>query len=246
MRLQNHVFVQFNANNPTALAWNSTKPMGFDKVPCNARYIQILHSEEKCHWVCMASIDGSQNNLFDSLRTVSDISKKDKDNFLIPLPIDIQKQIVSYLSSPEDIHIHVSKVQQQIGGEDCGVFAIAFATHIAFGEDPTGVVFDGSKIMRNHLVQCLENGRMTQFPQTHKRLRGSTFCEKEKLTILRYCVCREIYDIQKNMVECSMCSKWYHILCVVKSQNKISKILKDKDFAWNCEQCTSNKKEYSS
>ena len=40
---------------------------------------------------------------------------------------------------------------------ECGIFAIAFATALAYGENPTQYLFDGSE-MRSHLTMCLEQG----------------------------------------------------------------------------------------
>ena len=38
---------------------------------------------------------------------------------------------------------------------DCGVFAIAFAFHLAQGDDPSALNFDCTT-MRQHLVKCFE------------------------------------------------------------------------------------------
>jgi hypothetical protein len=54
------------------------------------------------------------------------------------------------------------QVQQQEGGTDCGLFAIAFAVAWAFGED-LGRRFD-QKSMRNHLAKCFRVGHITSFP----------------------------------------------------------------------------------
>ena len=32
-------------------------------------------------------------------------------------------------------------VGKQVGGVDCGLYAIAFITHLALGKDPTSIVF---------------------------------------------------------------------------------------------------------
>ena len=45
-------------------------------------------------------------------------------------------------------------VQQQAGGEDCGLSSIAFAYHAALGEDLMGITFEQSK-MHDHLIACL-------------------------------------------------------------------------------------------
>ena len=40
---------------------------------------------------------------------------------------------------------------------DCGLFAIAFATEVAYGGDPVVVSYQQAE-MRNHLLLCFEKG----------------------------------------------------------------------------------------
>ncbi|PFX15513.1 hypothetical protein AWC38_SpisGene20263 [Stylophora pistillata] len=54
-------------------------------------------------------------------------------------------------------------VQQQQNGSDCGVFSIAFATCLVYGQNPLTVTFNISK-MRSHLIRCLQSGIMDLFP----------------------------------------------------------------------------------
>ena len=49
--------------------------------------------------------------------------------------------------------VKVMQTQKKVGGNDCGLFAIAIATAIVFGADPTKLLFDQAA-MRSHLVQC--------------------------------------------------------------------------------------------
>lgn len=58
------------------------------------------------------------------------------------------------------------ETQKQEGSNDCGLFAIAIATAIVHGADPTRLRFD-QVAMRNHLVQCFKDGVMTLFPVSH-------------------------------------------------------------------------------
>ena len=64
-----------------------------------------------------------------------------------------EKLIVSFLP-----------VQRQNYGHNCGLFAIAFAAEILDGASPIDAVSD-VKEMRQHLICCLENLKLTQFPQ---------------------------------------------------------------------------------
>lgn len=50
------------------------------------------------------------------------------------LPMHVQVQIASLLACPfKQVHFHYHACQQQIGGVDCGLFAIAFAIDICLG-----------------------------------------------------------------------------------------------------------------
>ncbi len=46
-------------------------------------------------------------------------------------------------------------VQEQIGGLDCGLFAIAFAVVLINGQDPAALTFDQGAA-RKHLQLCLQ------------------------------------------------------------------------------------------
>lgn len=64
----------------------------------------------------------------------------------------------------KDAIISKANVTQQLGGADCGLFAIAFALSLAGGRDPTKMVFDQRKL-RSHLVTCLTTEKFTDFPE---------------------------------------------------------------------------------
>ena len=63
------------------------------------------------------------------------------------------------------LFIDVPYSQQQNGVSDCGRFAIAFAVHLAPGDDAAALNFDQSK-MREHLLKCFQRKTMMPFPQT--------------------------------------------------------------------------------
>ena len=68
----------------------------------------------------------------------------------------VKAQIASLLATEEPaIKMNMMDVQMQSGGYDCGLFSIAFATALVFGEQPGQFLFDQKK-MRAHLIQCLE------------------------------------------------------------------------------------------
>lgn len=83
-------------------------------------------------------------------------------------------------------------VQQQNGGVDCGLFAIAFLEHLArTNEYPTAVWFNQSQ-MRNHALRCLKDDEIHPFPQTKQPPNGKRAVEKS-FNLDIYCVCRMIW-----------------------------------------------------
>ena len=120
--------------------------------------------------------------------------------FHYSLSVQTKKQISAFLHCQlKTIHATILPVQQQIGGVDCGLFAIAFLQFILFlscKQNPIEVSFQQS-IMRNHILKCLKNNRLKMFSQTEhsKKIR------KEKVIKLElYCSCRQIWVESDNRV----------------------------------------------
>ena len=93
-------------------------------------FVQILHTGHG-HWVTVSTIgckDGDIN-IFDSFP---------------PAPTtQLMNQIAAILATPKPvITLNYIDTQQQCGSADCGIFAIAFATTLANGEQPGGLYFD--------------------------------------------------------------------------------------------------------
>ena len=137
---------------------------------------------------------------------------------------------------PEIIE-EITGVQQQTNSVNCGLLAIAFATSLAFGEDPANVTYD-SKKLRMHLIKYLDEKQMTCFPKsTEKRVLK---CQSRLAAIELYCKCRMPYNesstkYEDRMVECSQCLEWYHVSC----QNIPAKLFdsKYKSEVWHCYKC---------
>ena len=60
-------------------------------------------------------------------------------------------------------NIQMMPFQKQLGVSDCGLFSIAAATAILFGQDPTTISFQQDR-MWNHLLNCIEQGLFSLFP----------------------------------------------------------------------------------
>ena len=73
------------------------------------------------------------------------------------------------LPSYEYAIINRAKVQKQEGFDDCGLFALAFATTLCFNLNPINLIFDQIK-MRDHYKNCIQSNTVTMFPHTEKKL----------------------------------------------------------------------------
>ena len=113
-----------------------------------------------------------------------------------------------------EILVEIKVVQQQTNSVDGGLFAIAFATSLAFGEDPANVTYDSTK-HRMQLIKCLDENQMTCFPKnTEKRVWK---CQSRLAAVELYCKCgmscnKSSTKYQDRMVECTQCLEWYHVL----------------------------------
>ena len=61
-------------------------------------------------------------------------------------------------------HIIPVSAQQQDNDVDCGIFSLAYATSLLFGENPTNISYDITR-MRQHLDRCLAHGKVQPFPK---------------------------------------------------------------------------------
>ena len=124
--------------------------------------------------------------------------------------------------------VKVPAVQRQLGGKDCGVFAIAFAYHAARGDDLSSFTFDQAQL-RQHLAMCFVNGKMSPFPRFHNLPRRSRKGRND-IEIKLYCKCLMPDTWDDDMIMCDNCEEWFHFKCVdVPSKEELSK--------WFCSDC---------
>ena len=113
--------------------------------------MQIVYCQQRKHWVVVSNIACRKNEIqiFDSVFTSTDA--------------ETHKIIVNLFQTTKNPKLTCAKIQRQIGANDCGLFAIAVATSIAFCLNPVGVHFR-QREKRHHLLDCFEKGQMTPFP----------------------------------------------------------------------------------
>ena len=168
-------------------------------------FIQILHTG-CAHWVCTSNIFTKKDdmnrtlNYYDSLCTGNP-------------PLRVQQNISQFLyCSDAEITIEMKSVQQQSpGSNNCGLFAIAFATSLAFGQDPTNVTYN-EQSLRTHLLHCIDNNSMTPFPAAGSR-RPPRKCKQMTVKVEVLCTCRMPFDKKRKMAECESCLNWFHQEC---------------------------------
>ena len=197
-------------------------------VPATSEFIQIINTGN--HWVCLSTISTTSSpdtvKIFDSLYQNTNSTAVEHACRMLMYPGDK----VTFINE---------KVQRQVGGSDCGLFSLAFATDLCHGIDPTNQKYNQGS-MRQHYVNCLENGAMSPFPKTEKRV--PRYLGSIKSSVAIYCVCRLPYD-REEYVQCSngKCKKWYHPTCV-----KIPAWAINSNRKWRCNKCEEDAKVTSS
>ena len=127
--------------------------------PVHGEHIQIMHDGTN-HWLLTFCSNDGRVQVCDSLRhSLSRVTKRCIKALYKPCTGENGKIAVTFLP-----------VQYQNDGH-CGLYAIAFAADILDGLSPMESYFDVTQ-MRSHLINCLENEKLTSFPnvQNHARV----------------------------------------------------------------------------
>ena len=148
----------------------------------------------------------------------------------IPINRSMILQMAQIYRAPNNhstISVKVLPVQQQNGYRDCYLFAIAFATEICRGQDPSRAVFIQTQ-MRVHLLKCLTKGNMMPFPQFPQQETATLppqitlWPRVNTIHVTVHCVCRLLDHYDTNMVQCEACGGWYHFSCMgIKKEGDI-------------------------
>ena len=183
--------------------------------PVTGKYVQIFHVNDN-HWITVSTIQAKPGtvHIYDSA---------------------IQNPTLSILNMISRYHryegsflnFEVLNVQQQPNSYDCGPYAVAFATSLVSGLDPTQLTFNKP---REHLLECFKSGKLTQFPSSKSRRKKHPIY---KITKRIFCTCRglEIPEMG-DMIQCDICDNWSHINCVLGN-------LAVPSGPWFCSECDS-------
>ena len=188
----------------------------------SGEFIQIINMAES-HWVTLSTLGLQQHG---TIRMYGSMKAKG-------ISSEVQQIIASLLCTTKPI-VTVKKehVQQQPDSSNCGPFAIAFATHESFGQDPRRAVFDVAG-MRTHLLQCFEAKKISPFPT----LEICTTIHLSELEVFRvYCCCRMPLTQEDELQTCNVCSERFHAACQLNAE-KHWMDQGDDTKVWFCNEC---------
>ena len=190
--------------------------------PATSEFVQIINTG--AHWVCISTLSCPPGTVkvYDSL-------------FGKPSIKAIQHACRMLHHKGKTVTIINEKVQKQKGSNDCALFAIAFATTLCNGKNPTTTQYD-QRAMRSHLVSCLEALEMKEFPTTKKRV-PLVIVPVASRTVPIYCTCRLPNDNTKYVLCDGKCSEWYHPDCANIPDSVINN-----NKRWMCFECRHRKK----
>ena len=183
-------------------------------------FVQIIHISQN-HWVCVSNLLTPEGvvEVYDSLPPIC-------NNTLIG-------QVAATMQcSSQMFTVRWINVQLQSGGDDCALFAIAFAEALCAGRDPFILSFDQLQ-MRQHLKLCLERGAVTKFPESTRQKRGCRSRMRMSRKVYIYCTCRLPWNKQGKMAQCVNCKEWFHQDCL----NIPDAVFTDCLSVWECSDC---------
>jgi hypothetical protein len=184
------------------------------------QFVQVVHTGNH-HWITLSNVDGLPG---DNCVTIYN-----SGSFQLTMEVKMQIAALMHCKKPS-IKVEIAPVQHQQGGSDCGLFAIAFATSLCYGNNPSHLHFTQCLLQR-HFLQCIRDQKLTEFPSVkpmspYKRLKSVQFSV--------HCMCRLPDNHTERMVECTDCRIWVHQSCAKLSTTEIEKL---KTVPWRCPEC---------
>ena len=114
---------------------------------------------------------------------------------------------------------YYENVQKQLGGIDCGCFALAYAASLWYRAINRAIRPKGD---------AHTSARCNQQSETHSVLHS----RKAQTAHPFYCVC-QLPDDGSEMILCIQCAEWYHTSCVKVTR----KFTKYSGLQWTCDKC---------
>lgn len=106
----------------------------------------------------------------------------------------------------KEIVVEWASAQRQRRASDYGAFAIAFATELCWGFNPSSRLYN-QFTLRQNIADCFSKRVMTPLSSKQKSVAETiTQCKSYKV----YCLCRQPWFKDEDMAQCSKCREWYH------------------------------------
>ena len=124
--------------------------------PPESQSLQILHVNRD-HWIAVSTVSCTDNEdiiVFDSKYSLSTGTKL------------VLSQLIH--TDKPSFNVKIASVSKQSGSADCGLYAIAYITSIAFGLNPTLCVFEQSA-MRLPLAKLFSREGDVPFPNVERK-----------------------------------------------------------------------------
>lgn len=119
---------------------------------------------DECHWAVMSTMPMGEEDAETSTNCVAYY-----DSMFTFLSANTQSTLMNLLQPKSfQLQVNLMAVSKLSGSIDCGLYAIAIATALAFGQNPCLHVYH-QEDMRSHLQECLVNRKMSPFPTKNKR-----------------------------------------------------------------------------
>ena len=121
-------------------------------MPEPSEFIQLINTRGS-HWVCLSTIGCPSGTvkLYNSIRSSC------------PNKVVLAHASRMLFTKEQSITFVIPPVQEQVGPNDCCLFALAFATSLCQGMPPEERGYDQA-LMRRHYVDCLKQLAIKPFP----------------------------------------------------------------------------------
>ena len=177
--------------------------------------MQVLNVANS-HWITISTIgcEDSTVNVYDSLH-----------GYLTSRTQRLVADLVQCRNRA--IKLQYCDVQWQSGANDCGLFALAFATSLCSGQNPATTSYNEGQ-MRSYLLDGLVSGDIQPFPTRGPRRK----IQRPTIKLIPvFCVCR-LTDTGTQMVQCSACEDWFHTACISIPKRYLTSTIQ-----WKCPSC---------
>ena len=214
--------------------WQSpqcAKKSSFKPIPAMCPFVQILHVRNN-HWIVVSNLN-LRSVRGDVVAYHDSVQVYDSSYSSLLVSNSTKRTLCSFVKPrPDKVYFELMNTDQQSNSCDCGLYAVACATELAYRRDPVLCVWDVD-VMREHLLKCLEKGEISGFPTIKRRRVGLGARIRRSIEVTIYCLCRKPEDeVDGKMIACDVCDRWYHLKCV--------ELDADKDYSdvkWTCLNC---------